>query len=60
VGKTLVLMKRHVLDEAENRRGAQLFSRALLVQSAVRRLVARGKFAERKRAYEEFRREQVV
>ena len=40
VGKTLVLMRREVLDEAERRRGAALFKYALTIQSALRMLAA--------------------
>jgi hypothetical protein len=41
VGKTLVLMRREVLDEAERRRGAVLFQHAVSIQSAARVLAAR-------------------
>jgi hypothetical protein len=40
VGKTLVLMRREVLDEAERRRGAVLYRHAVTIQSAARVLAA--------------------
>ena len=49
VGKTLVLMRREVLDEAERRRGAMLFKQALIIQSAARGLVARDCLSRRRK-----------
>ena len=41
VGKTLVLLKRHVLDAADTHRAKLLYSRALAIQLSCRRLHAR-------------------
>ena len=51
VGKTLVLMRREVLDEAERRRGAMLFKQALIIQSAARGLVARDCLSRRRKEH---------
>jgi hypothetical protein len=54
VGKTLVLMRREVLDEAERLRGAVLFNHAVTIQSAARALIARSLHSRRRRGRVEF------
>ena len=53
VGKTLVLMRREVLDEAERRRGQVLYTHAVSIQSAARVLTARSLLHRRRREREE-------
>jgi myosin-5 len=49
VGKTLVLMRREVLDLLERRRGSILFRHAVAIQSASRALTARALLLRRRR-----------
>ena len=53
VGKTLVLMRREVLDEAERLRGAVLFNHAVTIQSAARALIALSLHSRRRRDHED-------
>ena len=53
VGKTLVLMRREVLDLLERRRGSILFRHAVAIQSASRALVARDLLRRRRRERQE-------
>ena len=60
VGKTLVLMRREVLDEAERLRGAVLFNHAVTIQSAARAFTARSLLSRRRRDRVEFLRKLQV
>lgn len=53
VGKTLVLMRREVLDEAERLRGAVLFNHAVTIQSAARALIVRSLHSRHRRDRED-------
>jgi myosin V len=55
VGKTLVLMRREVLDLLERRRGSILFRHAVAIQSASRALAARALLRRRRRERQELR-----